>query len=88
MCCYLLHAMVDDALEVFNSWDLKSPEADKYTDIVKHFEAALGQTSINFKVERTQLHYMYQTHSETLDEFVTRCRSTQALTCNFRRKRV
>ena len=84
-CCYLLRALDDDALEVFNSWNLQDDKAEAYDEVIKCFEEALGQTTVNFRVARLQLHYMYQDRSETLDNFVTRCR-TQALSCDFEKK--
>ena len=81
-CYYLLRALDDDALEVFNSWNLDGDTADSYKEIVKKFEETLGQTAINFRVARLQLHFMHQEKRENLDSFVTRCR-TQALKYEF-----
>ena len=81
-CYYLLRALDDDALEVFNSWNLEAAVAESYKEVIKKFEETLGQTAINFRVARLQLHFMHQDRGETLDSFVTRCR-TQALKCEF-----
>ena len=67
---------------MFNSWNLEAAVAESYKEVIKKFEETLGQTAINFRVARLQLHFMHQDRGETLDSFVTRCR-TQALKCEF-----
>ena len=81
-CFHLLRALNDnalEALEVFHSWGLGNEEAASYTTVIAKFETAIGQ-SVNFRVARLQLHYMYEDKTESLDAFVKRCR-TLALKC-------
>lgn len=84
-CYFLLRAVDDDALEVYNSWGIEEDAEADYEDIIKRFEATLGQATVNFRVARLQLHYLYQDKTESLDTFVTRCR-TLALKCDFEKK--
>ena len=65
---------------MFNSWNLEAAVAESYKEVIKKFEETLRQIAINFYVACLQLHFMHQDRGETLDSFVTRCR-TQAVKC-------
>jgi hypothetical protein len=82
---YLLRALDDDALQVYNSWNLEETESQDYDNLIIQFESVLGEAVVNFRVARLQLHYMYQDKQESLDAFVTRCRKC-ALDCDFEKK--
>ncbi|KAK6175812.1 hypothetical protein SNE40_014200 [Patella caerulea] len=75
---YILEALDDDCLKIFNTFDLTQDERKNPDAIFQKFEERLKISKPNFRAARLDLHFYYQRKDETLDEFYTRCKEKTA----------
>ena len=76
---YILWGVDDEGLKRYNSWTLTDDERKDPKEIWRQFKAQLEPVE-NFRVAHLKLHYYTQRADESLDNFVTQCRS-QAIKC-------
>ena len=79
---YILKASNDEGLRRYNTFQFTEEEKKDPKNIWSRFEDQLRITKPNFRAARLDLHYYYQKKEETLDEFVTRCK-TKSAECDF-----
>ncbi|KAK6183342.1 hypothetical protein SNE40_010842 [Patella caerulea] len=75
---YILEALDDDGLKIFNTFDLTQDKRKNPDAIFQKFEERLKISKPNFRAARLGLHFYYQRKDETLDEFYTRCKENSA----------
>ena len=71
-----------EGLRMYNTWDLSETEKKDVEVIWAKFQALIEPKS-NYRLNRFHLQKFRQLSSETVDEFMTRCK-TQARKCKFR----
>ena len=79
---YILKASNDEGLRRYNTFQFTEQEKKDPKLLWSRFEDQLRITKPNFRAARLDLHYYYQKKEETLDEFVTRCK-TKSAECDF-----
>ena len=67
---------------MYNTWDLSDAEKGN-VDVIWNKFAALIEPKSNYRLNRFHLQKFKQTNTESVDEFMTRCK-TQARKCRFR----
>ncbi|KAK6170572.1 hypothetical protein SNE40_018935 [Patella caerulea] len=75
---FILEALDDDGLKIFNTFDLTQDERKNPDAIFQKFEERLKISKPNFRAARLDLHFYYQRKDETLDEFYTKCNEKTA----------
>ena len=79
---YILLWVGQEGLRMYNTWELT--EADKQdVDVIWDKFQSLIEPKSNYRLSRFHLQKFRQTNTETVDEYMTRCR-TQARKCRFR----
>ena len=79
---YMLQAIDDEGLKIFNSFHLTVAQKKDPNEIYAKFEERLKITEPNFRAARLDLHFQYQEKGDTLDKFYTRFRGI-SVKCNF-----
>jgi len=80
---HILTGTGDEGIRRFNPWDITADEKKSPTVIWTKLEEQIkGATQQNYRVARLKFHHLRQSTSETLDEFVIRCKE-QAGKCDF-----
>ena len=82
---YILQGSSDEGLRRYNTFKFNEGEKDNPKILWSKYEEQLKITKPNYRAARLDLHYMYQDKNETLDEFVTRCK-TKTADCEFSAK--
>ena len=79
---YILLWVGQEGLRMYNTWDLSDSDSKK-VDVIWGWFKALIEPKANFRLSRFNLQKFRQTASESVDEFMTRCR-IQGKKCRFR----
>ena len=79
---YMLLWVGQEGRRMYNTWDLSETDKKDVEVIWAKFQALIEPKS-NYRLSRFHLQQFRQLSSETVDEFMTRCK-TQAHKCKFR----
>ena len=79
---YILLRVGQEGLRMYNTWELTEAEKQDIDVIWDKFQSLI-EPKLNYRLSRFHLQKFRQTNSETVDEYMTRCR-TQARKCRFR----
>ena len=79
---YILLWVGQEGLRMYNTWDLSDDDSKKVDVILGRFKALI-EPKANFRLSRFNLQKFRQTASESVDEFMTRCR-IQGKKCRLR----
>ena len=79
---FILLWVGQEGLRMYNTWDLTEAEKQDVDVIWDKFQSLIEPKS-NYRLSRFHLQKFRQTNTETVDEYMTRCR-TQARKCRFR----
>ena len=79
---YILIWIGQEGQRMYNTWDLSDAEKGN-VDVIWNKFAALIEPKSNYRLNRFHLQKFKQTNTESVDEFMTRCK-TQARKCRFR----
>ena len=79
---YILLWVGQEGRRMYNTWDLSETDKKDVEVIWAKFQALIEPKS-NYRLSRFHLQKFRQLSSETVDEFMTRCK-TQARKCKFR----
>jgi hypothetical protein len=79
---YILIWIGQEGLRMFNSWAVSQDDQKDPVKIWEHFEKHIAPKS-NFRLNRFQLQKYRQSTTESIDEFMTKCK-LQALKCKFK----
>ena len=79
---YILLWVGQEGLRMYNTWDLSDSDSKKVDVILGRFKSLI-EPNANFRLSRFNMQKFRQTTSESVDEFMTRCR-IQGKKCRFR----
>ena len=78
---YILMYIGDEGLGIYNSWTLSENDKADPNVVWKKFESHI-EPKVNFRVQRFYLQKYSQCESESIDDYMARCK-LQALKCQF-----
>ena len=78
---YILMYIGDEGLRIYNSWTLSENDKADPNVVWKKFELHI-EPKVNFRVQRFYLQKYSQRESESIDDYMARCK-LQALKCKF-----